>query len=1081
MASSRHRSTSASANSVDLDPLGPARLAADEADGGQLHVEGLRDERDDRVVGPATLGRRRHAHLDGVAMTTDDGGLARAGLHVQAQHRGAVLLVVAGGVVEEVVKHKERNPRSSYNPPFMFSPLPDKPDHNALELAILELWDEREDLRPPAGEERGRPEVPFHRRARHREQDAGAAHHVGSHAQGRLPALQGAERLPPALPERLRLPGPLDRGRGREGTRPQLQARDRGVRPRQVRREVPRRRRAVLDDELTEGSIRLGQWMDWGNDYFTFSDTNIEYIWRFLQIVNERDWLYVGHRSTEWCPRCGTSMSAHELAGSYVDRTDPSLTVRFPLTTARARPWSSGPPRPGRCRPTSPPPCTPTPTTAGSPTATGWPSPASAPDDEIVETKKGAELVGWTYTGPVRRAAPAGAAQGHRVGRGVDRRGHRHRPHRAGLRYRRLRARQAERPRDHHARRRSRPVLRRLRLAGRPRRARGGRRHHQRPARARPARARRHDRAPLPRVLALPHPADLPHLRRLVHQRSTRSASRCATPTEPSSGRPSTWASAWTTGSSTWATGTSPGAATTACRCRSIRARAATSPSWAPRRSSPSSPPHRSMTLKELRRPWIDAIKIRCPQCGDDVERITEVGDVWLDAGIVPFSTLGWENPEFIEGGYATGAAAGLTHADLPDHAYWEEWFPADWVSEMREQIRLWFYSQLFMSVVLTGRGAVQARCSASRRCSTRPAARCTARGATMIDAPRRVRAHGRRRDALAVHARNPPTRTCCSASAPRTRSSASCSRCGTSVAFFIQYANIAEFTPDLRRTRAAARTATLEPLDEWMVARTRQLVADATDAYEAFLSTNVLRAFDDFVDDLSNWYVRRSRRRFWNGDDAALRTLWFSLVNALRVVSPVMPFLTEHLWQNLVTGAVAGRARLDLPRRLAHGVATDDELLDEVAAMRTVVELGRRARKQAGIRNRQPLPRLDRRRRAACAASRAGDRRRAERQGGDLRRDRSHRTTREAEPARPRAAPGQGARHDPHRAATTASSNNSTAGGSASPATNWSPTKCSSRPRRRRAGRSRRTKASRSASTRRSTTSSRAKAASTT
>ena len=85
--------------------------------------------------------------------------------------------------------------------------------------------------------------------------------------------------------------------------------------------------------ELTKGCKRLGQWMDWGNDYFTFSDTNIEYIWRFLKLVHEREWLYLGHRSTEWCPRCGTSLSQHELsqAGVYQDRTDPSLFVRFPL------------------------------------------------------------------------------------------------------------------------------------------------------------------------------------------------------------------------------------------------------------------------------------------------------------------------------------------------------------------------------------------------------------------------------------------------------------------------------------------------------------------------------------------------------------------------------------------------------------------------------------------------------------------------------------------------------------------------------------------------------------------------------
>ena len=100
-------------------------------------------------------------------------------------------------------------------------------------------------------------------------------------------------------------------------------------------------------------------------------------------------------------------------------------------------------------------------------------------------------------------------------------------------------------------------------------------------------------------------------------------------------------------------------------------------------------------------------VVITCEQCGAQLRRVPEVGDVWLDAGIVPFSTLGWMNPEFIPEGYATGAAKGLTKADLPDHGYWEQWFPADWVTEMREQIRLWFYSLLFMSVVLTGPRAV--------------------------------------------------------------------------------------------------------------------------------------------------------------------------------------------------------------------------------------------------------------------------------------------------------------------------------------------------------------------------------------
>src|SRR5258705_346719 len=85
--------------------------------------------------------------------------------------------------------------------------------------------------------------------------------------------------------------------------------------------------------------------------------------------------------------------------------------------------------------------------------------------------------------------------------------------------------------------------------------------------------------------------------------------------------------------------------------------------------------------LEELHRPWIDAVKIRCPKCNQIASRVLDVGDCWLDAGIVPFSTLSY----------------------LDDRAYWEKWFPADLVVEMREQIRLWFYSMLFMSVTLVG------------------------------------------------------------------------------------------------------------------------------------------------------------------------------------------------------------------------------------------------------------------------------------------------------------------------------------------------------------------------------------------
>jgi len=108
--------------------------------------------------------------------------------------------------------------------------------------------------------------------------------------------------------------------------------------------------------------------------------------------------------------------------------------------------------------------------------------------------------------------------------------------------------------------------------------------------------------------------------------------------------------------------------------------------------------------LHELHRPWIDPVTIDCAECGAEAVRVPEVGDCWLDAGIVPFSTLGYGRDAYEPEGFAAGAGVGLTKADLPDNSYWEKWFPADWISEMREQIRLWFYSQLFMSVALTGR-----------------------------------------------------------------------------------------------------------------------------------------------------------------------------------------------------------------------------------------------------------------------------------------------------------------------------------------------------------------------------------------
>jgi isoleucyl-tRNA synthetase len=172
------------------------------------------------------------------------------------------------------------------------------------------------------------------------------------------------------------------------------------------------------------------------------------------------------------------------------------------------------------------------------------------------------------------------------------------------------------------------------------------------------------------------------------------------------------------------------------------------------------------------------------------------------------------------------------------------------------------------------------------------------------------------------------------------------------SVKFFVDYANIAGFRPSWETLEPEA----VESLDRWLVERTRAFMADATAGYERWLSPDVMRDFESYLDDLSNWYIRRSRRRFWDGDDpAAFATLWYALVQPLRVLAPILPFLTDHLWRTLVLDGPESVHLAGWPE-----VAEPDRaLLEEIGAVRRVVELGRQARSTSGIKLRQPLRRL--------------------------------------------------------------------------------------------------------------------------
>jgi isoleucyl-tRNA synthetase len=747
--------------------------------------------------------------------------------------------------------------------------------------------------------------------------------------------------------------------------------------------EFARRCREVVvksADDLTRGSIRLGQWMDWGNDYFTFSDTNIEYIWRFLQIVHERDWLYLGHRSTEWCPRCGTSISAHELAGSYVERSDPSLFVRLPL---RDRPgetlvvWTTTPwTLPANVA------------AAVNPEAEygrrlngEWVAAPRYPDERFDDVLKGSELVGWRYEGPFDDLPP-GSEVDHRVipwdevamdeGTGIV-----HIAPGCG-------SEDFELSRAHDL-----PVLMPVDESG-----------------------RFYDDYGWLHGLSTVESAEqiignLEEKGRLVeaglYEHRYPECWRCHTPLifriaddwfisvrdlrEPmrAANRDVSWTPEymgkrmddWLANMGDWNISRRRyyGLPLPFYPCSCGHLNVIGSKAELVERSTSAV---QEGELPELRRPWIDKVLIECADCGAPVARIPEVGDVWLDAGIVPFSTLGWESPESKAGGYATGASAGLSGADLHDHEHWERWFPADWVSEMREQIRLWFYSQLFMSVVLVGRAPFRSVLGYEKMLDENGREMHGSWG-NLIPAEEAFERMGA--DVMRwQYCQQPPDRNLLFGYGPAHEIKRKLLTLWNSVSFLVTYGSIEGWSPRYEDLGEGPRHDGLRPLDRWLLARVQDLVEETTGAYERYMTVDVVRAFETYLDDLSNWYVRRSRRRFWDGDPAALATLWYALVQAIRVVAPVAPFLTEHLWQNLVAdlrGAPESIFLAGFPE--PRDRLRDRGLLEEVAAARQVAELARSARQQAGIKLRQPLRRL------VVATSDAGRRALVSRQVEDL------------------------------------------------------------------------------------------------
>ncbi len=340
-------------------------------------------------------------------------------------------------------------------------------------------------------------------------------------------------------------------------------------------------------------------------------------------------------------------------------------------------------------------------------------------------------------------------------------------------------------------------------------------------------------------------------------------------------------------------------------------------------------------------RPWVDEVKIRCAQCGDtNVSRIRDVGNPWLDASIVPFSTMGY----------------------FSNRAYWEQWFPADFVVEaLPGQFRNWFYALLAVSTMMVGKSPFKV---------------LKGHGLVMDDEGKPMHKSAgnaiefnEAADSIGVdvmrwlYASTPPERNVLFG--PH-----HCDDVRRDVilpwwnvySFFCNLARVDDFKPDTHTAREDERSL----LDRWVLSDLHKLIAVAHEAYGKFDVARLCTEAGRFIDVLSTWYVRRSRRRFygegWPPDKrAAYATLYEVLTTFNRVIAPIAPFLSESVYQNLVV-----RQRGDAPASVHHVPFPEasEKLMDEslsahVAASLRLVSLARSARKESNLKIRQPLAEL--------------------------------------------------------------------------------------------------------------------------
>jgi isoleucyl-tRNA synthetase len=340
-------------------------------------------------------------------------------------------------------------------------------------------------------------------------------------------------------------------------------------------------------------------------------------------------------------------------------------------------------------------------------------------------------------------------------------------------------------------------------------------------------------------------------------------------------------------------------------------------------------------------RPWIDTVKIRCEGCGnEEVSRIADVGNPWLDASIVSLTTMGY----------------------FSDREYWEKWFPADFVVEaLAGQFRNWFYALLAVSTMMVGRSPFKVLKGHGLVVDDegKPMHKSTGNAIAFDEAAEDIGVDVMRW----LFASTPPERNLLFGPVHSDEVRREVILPWWNVyAFFCNLARVDGFDP--RRHTAEESERSL--LDRWVLSELHRVVGGAHEAYSEFDVARLCVRAHRFIEKLSTWYVRRSRRRFygeeWTADKrAAYSTLYEVLTTFNRVVAPILPFMSESMYQNLVAEQVPDSPRSvhHVPFPAARPVVVDDALGARVDALIRIVSLGRAARKESRLKVRQPLAEL--------------------------------------------------------------------------------------------------------------------------